>query len=84
MPFVKTGLSIDKQLFKKADEIALKLDISRSKLYQLALEDYIRQYENNQILEKINSTYSDKTTSEENKFQNRMKIYHKKTMENKW
>jgi metal-responsive CopG/Arc/MetJ family transcriptional regulator len=45
MAFVKTGLSIDKQLFKKADEIASKLDISRSKLYQLALEDYIRQYD---------------------------------------
>jgi metal-responsive CopG/Arc/MetJ family transcriptional regulator len=84
MAFVKTGLSIDKQLFKKADEIASKLDISRSKLYQLALEDYIRQYENRQILEKINNAYSDKTTSEENKFQGHMKIYHKKTQEDKW
>lgn len=84
MSTVKTGISINKKLFKKAEEIALKLDIPRSKLYQLALENYIRLYENRQILEKINNIYSDEITNGEQNFQNLMKTYHKKTLEDKW
>lgn len=81
MSLVKTGISINKKLFEKSEEVASKLEISRSKLYQLALENYIMQYENRQILEKINNVYSDEITSEEQNFQNIMKNYYKKTLE---
>jgi len=81
MSLVKTGISINKKLFERSEEIASKLEISRSKLYQLALENYIMQYENRQILEKINNAYSDEITIEEQNFQILMKNYYKKVLE---
>jgi len=84
MQIIKTGISINKKLFEKVEELASKLDISRSKLFQLAVEIYIRQYENMQILEKLNNIYSDRITGEEQHLQNLMKSYHKKIVEDKW
>ncbi len=84
MQIVKTGISINKKLFDKAEELASKLDISRSKLFQLAVENYIRQYENMQILEKLNNIYSDGITREEKNLQTLMKSYRKRIVEDKW
>ena len=84
MQIIKTGISINKNLFEKAEELASKLDISRSKLFQLAVENYIRRFENIQILEKLNNIYSDGITDEEQHIQNLMKSYHKKIVEDKW
>jgi metal-responsive CopG/Arc/MetJ family transcriptional regulator len=84
MTIVKTAVSIESELFKKAEDTAEKLNISRSRLFQLALENYIRQYENLSILDKLNSVYSEKISEHEQDFQKLMKTYHEKHLEDKW
>ena len=59
MTIVKTAISIQKNLFQKADEIAKELKISRSRLFVLAVEEFIRRYQNKLLLEEINLAYSD-------------------------
>jgi len=59
MTIVKTAISIQKNLFQKADEIAKELKISRSRLFVLAVEEFIRRYQNKHLLEEINLAYSD-------------------------
>lgn len=54
MTIVKTAISIQKNLFQKADEIAKELKISRSRLFVLAVEEFIRRYQNKLLLEEIN------------------------------
>jgi len=54
MSLVKTAISLNEDLFKKANKLSAEMDISRSKLFQFAVESYIRQYENKQILNKLN------------------------------
>ena len=84
MTIVKTAVSMESELFKKAEDTAEKLNISRSRLFQLALENYISQYENISILDRLNSVYSEKISEHEQDFQKLMKTYHEKHLEDKW
>lgn len=59
MTIVKTAISIQKSLFQRAEEIAKEMKISRSRLFVLAVEDFIRRHQNKLLLEEINQAYSD-------------------------
>ena len=54
---MKTAVSLPNLLFEKADETASYLRISRSKLFALALEEFIEKYNDKIITEKINAVY---------------------------
>ncbi len=56
---VKTAISLEHALLQQADALARDLEISRSRLFALALEDYINRHENKKLLERINAAYSD-------------------------
>jgi antitoxin MazE6 len=84
MPNVKTAISIRESLFKEAEALARKLEISRSQMFTMALENFIRQYENRQLLEQINAAYSDAPNLDEQAYQTRMKDYHRRSVEGKW
>jgi metal-responsive CopG/Arc/MetJ family transcriptional regulator len=43
MENVKTAVSIRKSLFEQAENLARKMKVPRSRLFALALEDYIRR-----------------------------------------
>lgn len=59
MATVKTALSIDESLFEQAEALARELDVSRSRLFSLALEAFLKRHEAERILHRINSVYSD-------------------------
>ena len=43
MENIKTAISIEKSLFTQANALARKMKVSRSRLFVLALEDFIRE-----------------------------------------
>jgi metal-responsive CopG/Arc/MetJ family transcriptional regulator len=65
MPKVKTAISIDNTLLEETANLAQELDIPRSQVVSLALEDYIRRYRNKQLLAQINAAYSDSPDADE-------------------
>lgn len=65
MPKVKTAISIEDSLLDETGAIAQELDIPRSQVVSLALEDYIRRYRNKQLLAQINEAYADAPDSDE-------------------
>lgn len=65
MPKVKTAISIDVELLEETDSIAEGMDIPRSRLVALALEDYIRRFRNKQLLHRINDAYRDELDADE-------------------
>lgn len=65
MPTVKTAISLDQNLFKKVNDFAEDLHVSRSRLFVLAIEDFIKKKENQILLEKLNTVYSDSPDEEE-------------------
>jgi len=85
MSNIKTAVSIRESLFKEAEALAKKLEISRSKLFAAALEYFIRQQENRELLKKINEVYSRRTlSSDEKSYKKKMRDYQRQLSEDKW
>ncbi len=54
---MKTAISIDERLFKKAENLSSKLNVSRSQLFVQALEYLIDKSETLEIIQKLNAVY---------------------------
>ena len=65
MPGVKTAISLDEDLFNQINLLASDLQVSRSKLFTLAVKDYLRKQQGNKILAKLNAAYQDPPSDEE-------------------
>ena len=55
---MKTAISISDTLFEEAEKTARYMGIPRSKLYVIALEDYISRNNGEMITQKLNDVYS--------------------------
>ena len=53
MTTVKTAISLPASLFEQAETLAGEMQISQSFLIEIALEEFIRRRENQQLLEKL-------------------------------
>ena len=62
---VKTAISLDTNLLKEADQTARALGLSRSRLFSLALENYLRHRRQEQLLDQLNQAYSNEPNSAE-------------------
>lgn len=83
MQNVKTAISIQRSLFEQAETLARRMKISRSRLFVLALEDYIRRQQNRELLNKINAAWADETESERN-VRRKMRRTHRRIVEGEW
>lgn len=57
MSYMKTAISIDENLFRKAEKLSTKLQVSRSQLFAQALEYLIDRSETLEIIQKLNAVY---------------------------
>jgi hypothetical protein len=64
--------------------LLLPMDMSRSPLFMLALEDSIHRYPSRRLFERIDAAYDDAPTSSEKELQKHMRGLHKKTAEGEW
>lgn len=81
---VKTAISIDKNLFDQAEAVAQELEISRSHLFTLALEQYLRHRQGQQMLAQINAAYSEEPDPDEQLLLERMRKSARKQLEGTW
>jgi predicted transcriptional regulator len=56
---MKTAISIEDELFRRAEEAAKELGLSRSALYSQAVEEFIRTHMPNEITKKYNEVFAD-------------------------
>jgi len=85
MSNVKTAISLEEDLFQQAEAIARKMNVSRSRLFALALEEFIRQYQNQQLLEQINAAYADDESDAEGQAAQRaMRRHQRRLVEGEW
>ena len=56
---MKTAVSLPDHLFRRADEVAGELRIPRSRLFALALEEFLRNYRQQNVTERLNAVYRD-------------------------
>jgi metal-responsive CopG/Arc/MetJ family transcriptional regulator len=60
---MKTAISLPDTVFEEAESLAKQLGISRSELYTNALKAYLRKYNRDQILGKLNQIYSEESSA---------------------
>ncbi len=84
MQNVKTAISIQKSLFEQAEKIARKMKISRSRLFALALEDYIRREQNRELLDQINAAYAAEPDSTEKTLHRKARSTHRRIVRGEW
>lgn len=84
MANVKTAISIQEALFKEVEALAGEMNISRSKLFAMAIEEFIQRRRNRQLLQQINAAYDDAPDSREREHQRRMKAQHRQLIEGQW
>lgn len=84
MENIKTAISIKKPLFQQAESLARKMKISRSRLFGLALEEYLRRHENQELLAQLNAAYAEEPTPEEKEFRRRVSRSTRRLLEGQW
>ncbi len=84
MANLKTAISLQQSLFEQVDTLAQELQISRSRLFVLAVEAFIQRYQNRQLLEAINEAYDDLPDPEERPLRDRMRQQHRQMVEGQW
>lgn len=65
MPTVKTAISLEQDLMAKVQEVACTMNISRSRVFALAAEEFVRRQENRKLLENIDAAYEGEPDTEE-------------------
>jgi metal-responsive CopG/Arc/MetJ family transcriptional regulator len=84
MRSIKTAISIQESLFEQAENLAHKMKVSRSRLFVLALEDYISHQQNRELLAQINAVYADKPDVAEKALHRKMRRVHRRMVEGEW
>lgn len=59
---MKTAISLPDSVFEEAEALAQQLGVSRSELYTKALQAYLKKYNRNQTLLKLNQVYSEESS----------------------
>ena len=84
MAQIKTAVSLDKSLYEQVDTLAHKMKVSRSRLFAMALQDFLRRHENEQLLQQINRAYLDESDPARQALRHGMRRIHRKILEGEW
>ena len=59
---MKTAISIPDSLFRKAEEAARRLGLTRSRLFSLAIEEFLRQRIEEDVTKALDRVYSEQNS----------------------
>jgi metal-responsive CopG/Arc/MetJ family transcriptional regulator len=84
MASIKTAISLPKTLFDQADALAKTLKVSRSRLFVMAVEEFIRRYQNQQLLDRLNQAFREAPNAAETERLRQMRRVQRTLVEGDW
>jgi metal-responsive CopG/Arc/MetJ family transcriptional regulator len=81
---MKTAISLEDELLLEADRIARQMGVSRSRLFSIALEAYLRKRRNQEILGQLNKVYADEPSPNERRTVAGLKRRFRSTIQESW
>jgi metal-responsive CopG/Arc/MetJ family transcriptional regulator len=81
---MKTAISVDGHLLTEADRFAREMGLSRSRLFSLALEAYLRHRRQEEMTERLNRAYAEGPDQTDARTTKRMKAKFRSTITEKW
>jgi len=80
---MKTAISIDDTLLQQADDTARRLGVSRSRLFALAVGDFLERQRREQMLARLNHVYAD-PAEPETRLLKKMKSKMRRAVKERW
>jgi len=65
---VKTAISINRDVFRQSERLARRPRVTRSRLYSMAMQEFLRRHENDELLARFNQAHADGPDPEEKKW----------------
>ena len=84
MQAVKTAISIERNLFDQAEKMARTMKVSRSRLFVIALQDFMEHQKNKELLAQINAAYADEPDEAELAILKKARRQHRRIVEGEW
>ena len=84
MTSIKTAVSIQESLFEEADALARRMKVSRSRLFAVALEEYLRRERDRELIRRISEAYEDYPDSSELNQRRAMRRLQREVVEGEW
>jgi metal-responsive CopG/Arc/MetJ family transcriptional regulator len=81
---MKTAISIDDRLLQEVDETARQMGLSRSRLFGLAIADFLRRQRQEQMLVRLNDVYTNRVEPAEKRLLKRIKAKVRQTVKERW
>ena len=81
---MKTAISIDDGLMREADETARLMGLSRSRLFALAVGDFLQQQRREQMLLRLNEVYANGVEPAERRLLKSIKAKVRRTAKERW
>jgi metal-responsive CopG/Arc/MetJ family transcriptional regulator len=84
MATIKTAISLQDSLFEQVEDLARDLNVSRSQLVALALEEFVHRHQNQQLLEAINRAYESDPSPDDLASTSARRQHHRRMVEGEW
>jgi hypothetical protein len=81
---MKTAISIDDGLLQQADQTARLLGLSRSRLFAVAVRDFLQRQRQEQMLLRLNEIYTDQRQPSEKRLLRGVKAKMRRTVKDRW
>ena len=81
---MKTAISLDDGLLQEADETARRMGLSRSRLFALAVGDFLQRQRQEQMLLRLNEVYANGMEPAERRLLNGIKAKVRPAVKDRW
>lgn len=81
---MKTAISIDAGLLREADDIARLMGLSRSRLFALAVGEFLQRQRREDMLHRLNEVYANGVEPAEKRLLNRIKAKVRPALTERW
>jgi metal-responsive CopG/Arc/MetJ family transcriptional regulator len=81
---MKTAISIDDGLLREADETARLMGLSRSRLFALAIGDFLERRRKDQMLLRLNEVYANRAETAEKRLLKGIRAKVRRTVKDRW
>jgi metal-responsive CopG/Arc/MetJ family transcriptional regulator len=81
---MKTAISIEDEILREADETARQMGVSRSRLFALAVSDFLQRHRQERMLVRLNEVYANETEPAEKRLLKGIKAKVRPTVKDRW
>lgn len=85
MANIKTAISLPESLFAHVEKLAREMKVSRSRVFVLALESFVRDYQDRRLFDQINQAYQDEPPTEAEQLRlKQIRRQHRRVVDGEW